>query len=100
MAKAPAQDQWQYIGEHRVTCYCQYCIEPAGFGSASGKELAYGDAACAWLPIGTEIAIEGEIFTVVDRCGTDAIDLFIPSTSGRCECNYNEYKHISEKVTL
>lgn len=90
-----AQEPWDYLGECRITTYCQYCNEPAGYGSSSGKELAYGDAACGWLPEGSQISIEGEVFTIVDKCGTDAIDLFIPSDCGYCDCDLNIKTHVS-----
>ena len=47
------------------------------------------------LPIGTKVSIEGDIFTVVDTCGTDAIDIFIDHDDGWCGCNLNEYRKVS-----
>lgn len=89
------KESWQSIGEHRITAYCPECNEPSGYQSSSGKKLESGDCACSWLPIGTEINIEGEPFVVVDKCGTDAIDIFIDSES--CQCNLNDYRHVSVK---
>lgn len=82
--------EWDYVGTCRVTEYCDQCNCPAGYGSASGKVLEYGDCACSWLALGSQLLIDGEVFTVVDVCGTDAIDIFIPS-DGTCRCDRNEY---------
>lgn len=87
--------QWESIGEQRITTYCPVCNDGAGHESSTGKYLEYGDCACSWLPVGTVINIEGEEFTVVDTCGTDAIDIFIDDDSGECRCDRNEYKKVS-----
>lgn len=86
-------DNWESIGEQRITCYCPDCNDGEGYESSSGKTLRYGYAACSWLPIGTKISIEGELFEIVDICGTDAIDVFVDTD--RCRCNLNEYKKVS-----
>lgn len=83
-----------YCTEARITTYCPACNEPAGHGSASGVYLTAGHCACSWLPIGTHVAIDGEVFTVVDVCGTDAIDIFIDDDSGVCHCYLNEYRTV------
>ena len=88
--------EWKDLGKCRITQYCCACNDGSGHESSSGKYLEYGDCACSWLPIGTEISIEGEIFTVVDICGTDAIDIFI--NTDECHCNLNEYKDVRIKV--
>ena len=88
--------EWKDLGECRITTYCCACNDGSGHESSSGKYLEYGDCACNWLPIGTEISIEGEIFTVVDICGTDAIDIFIDTDE--CHCNLLEYKDVRIKV--
>ena len=88
--------EWKDLGECRITTYCCACNDGSGHESSSGKYLEYGDCACSWLPIGTEISIEGEIFTVVDICGTDAIDIFIDTNE--CHCNLNEYKNVRIKT--
>lgn len=93
----PKQAEWKYLGECRTTSYCPYCNDGSGHESSSGKELEYGDAACNWLPIGTKVSIEGEIFTIVDTCGTDAIDIFIDHDAGFCGCNLNEYRKVAIK---
>lgn len=80
-----------YTETVRVTEYCPACNCPAGHGSASGKYLTDGDCACGWLPMGTEIDIDGVTYTVVDVCGTDAIDLFVDEDTGYCVCSRNEY---------
>lgn len=89
-------DKWEPIGKCRITCYCPRCNDGAEHESSSGAYLEYGHAACNWLPIGTVISVEGEEFTVVDTCGTDAIDIFIDDESG-CHCNLNEYRYVSIK---
>ena len=93
--KASPEKEWEPIGECRITSYCPYCNDGEGHESSSGKELEYGDCACNWLPIGTKVSVEGDIFTVVDTCGTDAIDIFIDHDDGWCGCNLNEYRKVS-----
>lgn len=89
------EKEWKSLGEQRITCYCPQCNDGQGYESSSGTELKYGHAACSWLPIGTKINIDGDIFTVVDICGTDAIDIFIDTDS--CQCALNEYKEVKIK---
>lgn len=96
-APDPPQNEWKNLGECRITCYCPVCNDGQGHESSSGKELRYGHAACNWLPIGTKISIEGEIFEIVDTCGTDAIDIFVDTDDQSCRCNLNEYKDVRVK---
>ena len=91
----PKEKEWKSLGECRITTYCPYCNDGEGHESSSGKELEYGDCACSWLPIGTTLSVEGEIFVVRDRCGTEAIDIFIDHNDGFCGCNLNEYRQVS-----
>ena len=86
-------EKWEPIGEQRITCYCPTCNDGGDHESSSGVYLEPGHAACSWLPIGTKISVEGEIFTIVDTCGTDAIDLFVETDY--CRCNINEYRKVS-----
>ena len=86
-------EHWESLGECRITTYCPFCNSPQGHGSASGVYLEYGHVACGWLPIGTVIRIDGEEFTVVDVCGTDAIDIFMPYED-YCRCDMNTYKNV------
>ena len=88
---------WKSLGECRITSYCPSCNDGSGHESSSGTYLEYGHAACSWLPIGTKISIDGDIFTIVDICGTDAIDIFIDHDDGYCQCNLNEYKEVRIK---
>lgn len=90
--------EWKDLGECRITTFCPVCNDGSGHESSSGTELRYGHAACSWLPIGTKISIEGEIFEIVDICGTDAIDIFIDTDDECCRCNLNEYKDVRIKV--
>ena len=47
---------------------------------ANGETVHYGAIACNFLPIGTKVRIDGEIFTVKDRCGYgDRIDIYMNS---------------------
>ena len=51
------------------------------------------------VPFGTKISIDGEIFTVVDRCARDdTVDIFVENDSGYCNCNLLEYKDVRIKV--
>ena len=83
------------MGEYRITTYEVNCNSPRGRQSASGKRLEYGDVAMNGVPFGTKISIDGEIYTVVDRCGVDnTVDIFIENDSGVCQCNTLEYKNV------
>lgn len=83
------------LGEYRITTYDVCCNEPHGRQSASGKTLEYGDVAMNDVPFGTKISIDGEIFTVVDRCGVDnTVDIFIENDTGVCQCDTLEYKEV------
>lgn len=86
------KNKWKCIGKQRITCYCPSCNDPNGYQSSSGKRLRNGYAACNWLPIGTKINIEGEYFKIMDKCGTDAIDVF--TDTPECQCNLNEYREV------
>lgn len=87
-------DQWVSLGDCRVTSYCPACNSPAGHASATGKYLEYGDCACSWLPMGTVLMIDGEVFTVVDVCGTEAIDIFLDGPIDTCVCDRNYYTEV------
>ena len=77
--------EWKSIGECRITYYCPCCNDPRGsYQSSSGVTLYEGCVACSWLPIGTKIRINGQEFVVIDRCGTDAIDIFVDTDSCYC----------------
>lgn len=89
------KSKWRYIGDCRVTSYCPYCNDGSGHESSSGRYLSYGHVACNWLPIGTKISIEGDIFVVADICGTEAIDIYLDHSEGYCYCNLNEYRKVS-----
>lgn len=95
--KDKPKEEWKSLGKCRITSYCPVCNDGSGHESSSGKELEYGDCACSWLPVGTKVSIEGEIFTVVDVCGTDAIDIFIDHDEGYCSCQLNEYRKVAIK---
>lgn len=92
---APAVENWTNIGEYRITTYDIHCNEPQGRESASGVELEYGHCAMNGVPFGTKIAIEGEVFEVVDRVGVDnTVDIFIENDAGYCRCNFLDYKTV------
>lgn len=80
------------IGYQRITTYCPVCNDGQGYECTAQKRLESGDCACRWLPNGTKISIEGEIKTVNDTCGTEAIDVFIDTDE--CNCNLNEYRKV------
>ena len=70
----------------RITTYCPTCNDGAGYECTAGKKLEYGDCAANWLPNGTKVSIEGEIFTVNDTCGVDnTIDIFVDTEECRCD---------------
>lgn len=72
-----------------------FCNDGTGHESSSGKYLEYGDCACNWLPIGTEVRVGGEEYTVVDTCGIDdTIDIFVDDDSGVCQCNHLSYEKV------
>lgn len=92
-------EQWRDLGKYRITVFCEACNDPSGTQSASGKALEYGDVAMNGVPLGSKISIDGEIFTVVDRCGIDGtVDIFIPGGEDNiCECNFLDYKEVRIK---
>lgn len=83
---------WKSLGYVRCTEYCPSCNSPSGYTSSSGVSLYEGCVACSWLDVGTKIRIDGIEYTVVDICGTDAIDIFVDSSG--CYCNMNTYKKV------
>ena len=102
MAATPAPKEkpkpWKSLGEWRITTYDIYCNEPQGRQSASGKPLKYGHVAMNGVPLGSKISIEGEIFTVTDRCGIGGtVDIFIENNAGHCTCNTLDYKEVKLK---
>ena len=84
---------WKSLGQCRITYYCPGCNDPAGsYQSSSGVTLYEGCVACNWLSIGTKIKIHGVEYTVMDTCGTDAIDIFVDT--GGCQCSGNYYTEV------
>lgn len=84
---------WKNIGMCRITTYCPWCNDPPGtYNSSSGAQLYEGCAACNWLAIGTKIRINGNEYTIVDTCGTDAIDIFVDTSY--CQCHTNYYTNV------
>ena len=98
-APEPAVPAWEDIGEWRVTTFCPACNDPGGRVSASGIPLEYGDVAMNGVPMGAKITIEGEEFTVRDRCGIDGtVDIFVPANDdGSCGCNFLDHKNVRIK---
>lgn len=84
--------RWVSLGDCRITTYCPCCNDPAGYQSSSGKQLEEGMVACSWLENGTKLRIKGKVYTVMDYCGTDAIDIFIDTDI--CYCNTNCYVEV------
>lgn len=69
-----------YLGEYTVTFYCPCPEHCNGSLTASGQEaIPWGSVACADLPFGTTVYIEGfGNFTVLDRgVGSGCIDIFV-----------------------
>lgn len=90
--------KWASLGECYITTYCPGCNDPAGtYQSSSGTTLYEGCVACSWLPIGSTIKIDGSVYTVVDRCGTNAIDLFVDTSYCMCDRSYYTEVKIKRK---
>lgn len=88
------ESKYESLGECRITTYCPACNDPAGsYQSSSGATLYEGCVACNWLDIGTKLLINGQEYTVMDTCGTDAIDIFIDS-GDTCYCSENYYTEV------
>lgn len=80
-----AQKQEVSRGYERVIT-CEVSAYTAGDGltpstlMASGVPVYVGACACNFLPFGTQVRINGNIYTVMDRCGVDnCIDLYMSS---------------------
>lgn len=87
------EQRWKTYENIRLTEYCPYCNSPSGsYQSASGVYLEQGHIACSWLDIGTRVIIDDIEYTVVDICGTDAVDIFVDSSY--CNCTLNKYTTI------
>lgn len=84
--------KWVSLGHFRITTYCPSCNDPAGYQSSSGRILEEGMVACNWLENGTKLRIQGEVYTVNDYCGTNAIDIFVDTDM--CYCNTNRYTEV------
>lgn len=102
LAAVPAPKEkpkpWKSLGEWRISTFCSACNSPAGRQSASGKPLEYGDVAMNGVPLGSKISIDGEVFTVTDRCGIDGtVDIFMPTCDGYCGCNTLRYDKVKIK---
>lgn len=92
-AKMAYERHWKPIGECRITEYCPSCNDPAGsYQSSSGVRLYEGVVACSWLDTGTKIRVNGYEYVVLDKCGTEAIDIF--RDTGCCCCNQNYYAKV------
>lgn len=67
-----------------ITCYASaYTVgdnlTPSSI-MANGEIAHVGAVACNFLPIGTQVRIDGNIYTVKDRCGVDGrIDIYMDS---------------------
>lgn len=90
---------WKSLGEWRISAFCEACNDPAGTRrSASGKPLEYGDVAMNGVPLGSKISIDGEVFTVTDRCGIDGtVDIYVPTCEGYCGCDILRYDNVKIK---
>lgn len=95
---AEAPEPWESLGEWRITTYCEACNDPGGTQTASGKPAETGHVAMNGVPMGSTISIEGDEFTVTDRCGVDGtVDIFVPTPDGTCHCDLLEYEEVKLK---
>lgn len=100
-AQVPAEvpEPWESLGEWRISVYCEACNDPGGRITASGIPLESGHVAMNGVPMGSTISVEGEEFTVTDRCGIDGtVDIFIPSPDGACHCNTLDFEEVYIKT--
>lgn len=77
-----SNDGWTYYGTCYITHYCPCSTCNGGYsGTASGAPLTpYRTAACSFLPFGTEVMINGEVWVIEDTgVSGDWIDLCMSS---------------------
>lgn len=75
-------------GRYTHYCACSICCGKSNGVTSSGKKVTNGMddpyyVACNWLPLGSVIEIDGEIYTVVDRGGSGLsksgrVDIYTP----------------------
>ena len=54
-------------------------LTPSSVTASGTIPVAGRTVACSWLPIGTRVLIDGNVYIVEDVCGTDAIDIYMDS---------------------
>lgn len=92
--------KWKKLGKRRWTSFCPVCNTPKNsYASASGIKLFEGCVASKDLPLGTIIKMNGRIYMVTGRCGTDAIDVF-HDTPRKCRCSSTGSGHAEVYVLL
>lgn len=88
---------WTSIGRKRITYYCPSCNSPRGtHRSAMGVRLREGHVAFNGARLGAKIKIGKKIYTVVDRCGTNAVDIFKDTMD--CHCHSSSYENVQVMV--
>ena len=74
-----------YLGTYKLTAYCNCstcCGQWAGGPTASGTYPTAGRTVACDLPFGTQVSINGHIYTVEDRgVGGNHIDIYFASHS-------------------
>ena len=91
------QRRWTSIGRKRITYYCPSCNSPRGtHRSAMGVRLREGYVAFNGARLGSKIKIGKRIYTVVDRCGTNAVDIFKDTVD--CHCHSSSYQNVQVMV--
>lgn len=89
--------RWASIGRKRITYYCPSCNSPRGtHRSAMGVRLREGHVAFNGARLGSKIKIGKRIYTVVDRCGTNAVDIFKDTMD--CHCHSSSYENVQVMV--
>lgn len=70
---------WQAAAAEWITVECTaYTPYDCGTITASGERVHEGGVACNFLPLGTQVEIDGIVYTVNDRSGVDGIiDIFM-----------------------
>lgn len=81
-------------GRYSHYCACSVCNGNSRGVTTSGKRIQNGMqnpyyVACNWLPLGTVIDVDGQLYTVVDRGGSSLsrkgrIDIFTPEGHSMC----------------
>lgn len=84
-AEQPSYANQSYLGTYKLTAYCNCsacCGQWSGGPTASGAYPVTGRTIASDLPFGTQVSINGHIYTVEDRgVGGNHIDIYFGSHS-------------------